>query len=284
MKKKNIRKDEIIKEGSKVFGEFKDFIARGNVIDLAVGVVIGSAFGKIVTSIVNDILMPIIGIIIGGIDFSGLSLKIGSATVNYGMFIQNVIDFLIVAICIFFFIKIIERLTKKKEIKEEKVEEAKANYSDIDISVVNLAEDAIANRNLSTIFNIFLYGFIVLISLIGIANIFNTISTNINLRRREFANLKSIGMTDKSFRRMLNLECFFYGTKALLYGVPIGVFLCFLINQGFGNMIEFIFTLPWQSILISTIAVYTVVFVTMLYASSKVKKENIIDVLRNDNI
>lgn len=125
MKKKNKRKDEIIKEGSKVFGEFKDFIARGNVIDLAVGVVIGSAFGKIVTSIVNDILMPIIGIIIGGIDFSGLSLKIGSATVNYGMFIQNVIDFLIVAICIFFFIKIIERLTKKKEIKEEKVEEAK---------------------------------------------------------------------------------------------------------------------------------------------------------------
>src|SRR5699024_922252 len=85
-------------------------------------------------------------------------------------------------------------------VKEEKVEEAKANYSDIDISVVNLAEDAIANRNLSTIFNIFLYGFIVLISLIGITNIFNTISTNINLRRREFANLKSIGMTDKSFR------------------------------------------------------------------------------------
>ena len=118
MKKKNIRKDEIIKEGSKVFGEFKDFIARGNVIDLAVGVVIGSAFGKIVTSIVNDILMPIIGIIIGGIDFSGLSLKIGSATVNYGMFIQNVIDFLIVAICIFFFIKVIERLTKKKEEKK----------------------------------------------------------------------------------------------------------------------------------------------------------------------
>lgn len=122
MKKQNIKKDEIIKEGSKIFGEFKDFIARGNVIDLAVGVVIGSAFGKIVTSIVNDILMPIIGIIIGGIDFSGLGLKIGSATVNYGMFIQNVIDFLIVAICIFFFIKVIEKVTKKKE---EKVEEAK---------------------------------------------------------------------------------------------------------------------------------------------------------------
>ena len=124
MKKKNIKKDEIIKEGSKIFGEFKDFIARGNVIDLAVGVVIGSAFGKIVTSIVNDILMPIIGVIIGGIDFSGLSIKFGDATINYGMFIQNVIDFLIVALCIFFFIKVIERLTKKKEEKEEKVEEA----------------------------------------------------------------------------------------------------------------------------------------------------------------
>ena len=124
--KKEIKEiKEFATKSKGLFEEFKTFIKRGNVIDLAVGVVIGSAFGKIVTSIVNDILMPIIGIIIGGIDFSGLSLKIGSATVNYGMFIQNVIDFLIVAICIFLFIKIIEKLTKKKEIKEEKVEEAK---------------------------------------------------------------------------------------------------------------------------------------------------------------
>ena len=125
MKKKDIKKDELINKGNKVFGEFKDFIARGNVMDLAIGVIIGSAFGKIVTSIVNDILMPIIGIIIGGIDFSGLSLKIGNATINYGMFIQNVIDFLIVAICIFFFAKIIERINKKKEKKEEIIEETK---------------------------------------------------------------------------------------------------------------------------------------------------------------
>ena len=125
MKKKDIKKDELINKGNKVFGEFKDFIARGNVMDLAIGVIIGSAFFKIVTSIVNDILMPIIGIIIGGIDFSGLSLKIGNATINYGMFIQNVIDFLIVAICIFFFAKIIERITKKKEKKEEIIEETK---------------------------------------------------------------------------------------------------------------------------------------------------------------
>ena len=125
MKKKNVKKDEIIGKGNKVFGEFKEFISKGNVVDLAVGVIIGSAFSKIVTSIVNDILMPLIGIVIGGIDFTGLSLKIGDATVNYGAFIQNVIDFLIVAICIFFFVKIIERMTKKKEKKEEVVEEVK---------------------------------------------------------------------------------------------------------------------------------------------------------------
>ena len=124
MKKKKVKKDEIIDKGNKMFSEFKDFIARGNVIDLAVGVIIGSAFGKIVTSIVNDVLMPLIGVIIGGIDFTGLSWKIGEATISYGKFIQNVIDFLIVAICIFFFVKIIERLTKKKE-KEEKVKEVK---------------------------------------------------------------------------------------------------------------------------------------------------------------
>ena len=125
MKKKNVNTDEIINKGNKMFSEFKDFIARGNVVDLAVGVIIGSAFGKIVTSIVNDILMPLIGILIGGIDFSGLSLKIGNATINYGMFVQNVIDFLIVAICIFLFVKVIEKLTKKKEKSEDTIEEVK---------------------------------------------------------------------------------------------------------------------------------------------------------------
>lgn len=125
MKKKNLEidKEKIMKKSNKVYGEFKEFIARGNVVDLAVGVIIGSAFSKIVTSIVNDILMPLIGIVIGGIDFTGLTLTIKGATIKYGTFIQNTVDFLIVAICIFFFVKVIERLTKKKE--EEKVEEVK---------------------------------------------------------------------------------------------------------------------------------------------------------------
>ena len=114
-----------------MFKEFKEFIARGNVMDLAVGVIIGGAFGKIVTSLVDDILMPLIGMIIGGIDFSSLSAKIGEAEVMYGNFIQNIIDFLIVAFCIFLIVKGVnkisakaEALRKKKEAEEEKEEEA----------------------------------------------------------------------------------------------------------------------------------------------------------------
>lgn len=164
------------------------------------------------------------------------------------------------------------------------IENIKKENNDFSINSYNIKEQIQQQRNLKLIIQIFLYGFITLISLVGIANIFNTISTNINLRRREFAMLKSIGMTDKGFKRMLDLECFFYGTKALLYGLPIGIGICYLINRGFGNLIEFTFSLPWFSIIISIIAVYVVVFITMLYASSKVKKENIIDTLRDENV
>ena len=101
--------------------EFKEFIARGNVIDLAVGVIIGGAFGKIVTSIVNDLLMPLIGVVSGGIDFTGLKFKIGEAEILYGNFLQNVIDFLIIAFCIFILVKIVNKITRKKEeVVEEK--------------------------------------------------------------------------------------------------------------------------------------------------------------------
>ena len=100
--------------------EFKEFISRGNVLDLAVGVIIGGAFGKIVTSLVNDILMPIIGIILGGLNFSSLSLRVGNARIMYGMFIQNVIDFIIIACYIFIFVKFINKIMHKEP--EPKVE------------------------------------------------------------------------------------------------------------------------------------------------------------------
>jgi len=167
---------------------------------------------------------------------------------------------------------------------ERELTEMQSEYPNIGLeNTYNVKEQMEQMRNLKLIIEIFLYGFIFLISAIGVSNVFNTISTNISLRRREFANLKSIGMTNKQFKRMLDLECIFYGTKALLYGIPLGVLVCFLLNQAFDNMLSFLFIIPWKSILISVIAIYFVVFATMLYASRRVKKENIIDVIRDDN-
>ena len=99
--------------------EFKKFISRGNVVDLAVGVVVGGAFSKIVSSLVDNIIMPIVGIIIGGIDFTNLSLKIFGIDIKFGLFLQNVVDFFIIAFCIFMVIKLINKFTLKKEVKEE---------------------------------------------------------------------------------------------------------------------------------------------------------------------
>lgn len=98
--------------------EFKEFISRGNVLDLAVGVIIGGAFGKIVSSLVDNVLMPVIGVITGGIDFSSLSITIKDSSINYGMFIQNILDFIIIALCVFFIVKAVNKF-KKKEVKKE---------------------------------------------------------------------------------------------------------------------------------------------------------------------
>lgn len=117
----NIKKAE---EGAKSFiSEFKDFIKRGNVVDLAVAVVMGSSFSAIVNSLVNDIIMPFVGIIIGGINFSELSFTIKDSTVFYGKFIQAIINFLIIAMCIFIIVKIMNRFIAKKEEKKEEIKE-----------------------------------------------------------------------------------------------------------------------------------------------------------------
>ena len=106
----------------KLVDEFKAFVMRGNVVDMAVGVIIGGAFGKIVTSLVNDIFMPIIGMILGNVDFTSLEIKLGEpvegaeqAAIKYGMFIQEIVNFLIIALCIFMVIKLINKAQKKKD-------------------------------------------------------------------------------------------------------------------------------------------------------------------------
>ncbi len=95
--------------------EFKDFAVKGNALDLAVGVIIGAAFGKIVASLVADLIMPLIGLLLGGLDFKTLSVKIGDAVITYGLFIQNVVDFFIIAFVLFLIIRAINRMSRKKE-------------------------------------------------------------------------------------------------------------------------------------------------------------------------
>jgi large conductance mechanosensitive channel len=101
------------------FGEFKAFAVKGNVIDLAVAVVIGAAFGKIVSSLVENIVMPLIGILLGGVDFKGYTIEVGEAVISYGVFLQSVFDFLIIALAIFVAVKALTKLQKKEEKKEE---------------------------------------------------------------------------------------------------------------------------------------------------------------------
>ena len=108
-----------IESAGKELSAFKKFISRGNVVDMAVGVIIGGAFGKIVTSLVNDIVMPLIGLLIGGLNFSELSITIGEAKIAYGNFIQTIVDFLIIALCIFSVIRLFEKFKKKEETKPE---------------------------------------------------------------------------------------------------------------------------------------------------------------------
>ena len=103
----------------KVGADFRKFISRGNVVDMAVGVIIGGAFGKIVTSLVNDVLTPIIGVFLGGLNFSELSFGLKDAQINYGLFIQTIVDFLIIALCIFAMIKFFEKFKKKEEPKKD---------------------------------------------------------------------------------------------------------------------------------------------------------------------
>ena len=146
------------------------------------------------------------------------------------------------------------------------------------------AANAETDRNVVTIIRVFAYGFIVLISLIAAANVFNTISTNISLRRREFAMLKSVGMTQKGFRRMMNYECLLYGSKALLLGLPVSCGITYLIYRAVTTAYETSFHLPWAAIGIAVLSVFLVVFATMMYAMRKVKKDNPIDALKNENL
>lgn len=146
------------------------------------------------------------------------------------------------------------------------------------------AADEESVRMLVKVVNVFSYGFIILISLIAVANVFNTISTNVSLRRREFAMLRSIGLGNNGFRRMMNYECIIYGVKGLVWGLPAAIGMTWVIWRITNQAFESSFYVPWYSIAIAVGSVFLVVFVTMLYAMDKIKKDNTIDALKNENM
>jgi L-2-hydroxyglutarate oxidase LhgO/ABC-type antimicrobial peptide transport system permease subunit len=148
----------------------------------------------------------------------------------------------------------------------------------------NAAANMQSTKNIITVMMVFSYGFITLISLIAIANVFNTISTNMNLRRKEFAMLKSVGMTKSGFNKMLNYECVFYGLKSLIYGIPVALLFTWMIFKSLRQGVDIAFQLPVSSILTSVLSVFIVVFVTMIYSMRKIRNENILDALKCENL
>ena len=151
------------------------------------------------------------------------------------------------------------------------------NYYDMD-------EEAKAEKSIVIVISIFLYGFIGVITLIGVTNIFNTITSNMELRQKEFAMLKSVGMTKKEFNHMINLETLFYSSKSLIYGSILGIIGSYFVHRAFAGKIGTQFVLPYKAILICILFVFIVVYMIMKYSINKINKQNMIETIRKENI
>lgn len=166
---------------------------------------------------------------------------------------------------------------------QDEVEKVLVNANDYHVS--NFEKQRRESKSLFTLVAIFLYGFIIVIALIGITNIFNTITTSVELRAREFATLKSVGMTKHEFNKMVSLESIFYGFKSLIIGIPIGSALSYLIYRALvGGDLDFDYIYPFKAVVISIVAVLILITVIMKYSINKISKQNTIETIRNDNI
>lgn len=153
-----------------------------------------------------------------------------------------------------------------------------------DISYNSMKEFNRSQSLQTMLVNLFFYGFLTLITLIGVTNIVNTLDTNIKLRRREIAMLKSVGLTPGGFRRMLRYESLFYGLTALLYGLPLGIALSVFIYYQFGGVSTFAFSLPWGAILASIAGILAIVFATMTISGAMIRNDNIVDTIKAENL
>lgn len=171
-------------------------------------------------------------------------------------------------------------------LQSNNTEDLEKEIKQIDSNIIytNFDEEAKQEKSMILVINIFLYGFIAVITLIGVTNIFNTITSNMELRQKEFAMLKSIGMTKKEFNNMINLETIFYGTKSLIYGIILGLLGTFAIYKAFSVKIDKGIYIPIQPIIISAVFVFILVFIIMKYSLNKINKQNTIETIRKENI
>jgi len=140
-------------------------------------------------------------------------------------------------------------------------------------------------NNMILVVKILMYGFIGLITLIGVTSVFNTISTSMALRKREFAVLRSIGLTRKGFNKILFFESLFFGLKSLIYAIPVSLGVTIIIHYALADMMSInSIVIPWKAIIISIVSVFVIVLLTMMYSTSKIKKHNIIEQIREENI
>jgi len=167
---------------------------------------------------------------------------------------------------------------------EKKLNDVMKSNNILDYFLFNIHSEARTQRNRNVFLGVLIYGFITLITLICIANIFNTVSTNIALRRKEFAMLRSVGMTPGGFRKMIRYESIFYGLKGLMYGLPLSLLMAYLLYRINSIVMDFAFTLPWKNYVVAILMILAVVLATMLYASAKIRRENIIEALKEENM
>lgn len=153
------------------------------------------------------------------------------------------------------------------------------------VNYTNIKEAMKQANNLILVVKILMYGFISLVTLIGVTSVFNTISTSMALRKREFAVLRSIGLTNRGFNKILFFESLFFGMKSLIFAIPVSIGIIVLIHYALADMVSIsTIIIPWKYIIISIVSVFVIVLLTMMYSTSKIKKHNIIEQIREENI
>ena len=172
----------------------------------------------------------------------------------------------------------------ESDLKESTKKSIKNLAEKYKFSIIDKVEEYQVMQDSMKVMQIFVYGFVTVISLVSVTNIINTISTNINLRKKELAIIKSIGVTPSGFNKMIYLESFLYGALALLWGIPIGILLTILMNTILGDVISFGLVLPYNAILICIVAIFIITFIASYIPMRKINKENIIDNIRQDSI